>query len=96
MKRRYKRASKSNFTQGLAKLEHRERVLDTIGEQQIVRDAIDDPSSDEDDLSTTAPEVHHKRSHTTRNKVQLAKWLHKNKKDPACKVGSRITIIEHT
>ena len=59
MKQRYKQASKSNFTQGLAKLEHRERVLDMIGEQQIVRDAINDPSSDEDDLSTTAPEVHH-------------------------------------
>ena len=59
-----------------------------IGEQQIVRDAIDDPSSYEDDLSTTAPKVHHKRSHTTRNKVELAKWLNKNKKGPACKVGS--------
>lgn len=86
MKRQYKRASKSNFTQGSAKLDHRERVLDIIGEQQIVRDAIDDLSSDEEGLSTTAPEAHHKMSHETKVKVELSKWLGENKKDPACKV----------
>jgi hypothetical protein len=62
-------------------------VLDTIGGQQIVRDAIDELSSDEEDLSTTAPEVHHKMSHKTRVKVELLKWLGENKKDPACKVS---------
>ena len=95
VKRRYKRASKSNFTHGIAKLDHRERVLHQIGEQQILRDAVDDPSSDEEELPATAPEVHHQMSFGTKDKLELPIWLKTNKKDPACEVSPKAAMVEH-
>ena len=94
MKRRYKRASNSNFTHGIAKLDHRERVLHQIGEQQLLRDVVDGPSSDEEVFPATAPEVHHQMSFEMKDKLELPIWLRKNKEDPACKVSSKATV-EH-
>ena len=75
-----------NYTQGLAKLDHRERVLDRIGKQETLKDAIDGSSSDEEELHNTAPEAHHQMPSEAKHKVDLATWLHENRKDPACKV----------
>ena len=99
VKWRYKHASKSDFTRGIAKLTHRERVLRQISEWQKVRDAFDDPESnpslesDTEDLPQSTPEVHHHMSLQTKYKLTLSTWLKKNKKDPACKVSPKMTPI---
>ena len=97
VKRRYKRASKSNYTQGIAKLTHREQVLRKIAERQKLRDAVEDSDagsqSDAEALPRTTPEVHHHMSLETKYKLTLSTWLKKYKKDPACKVSPKTTMV---
>ena len=61
----------------------------------ILRDAVDDPSSDEEGFPATAPEVHHQMSFWMRDKLERLIWLNRNKEDPACKVSPKATTIEH-
>ena len=97
VKRYYKWASKCDYTRGIAKQNHREREFRKINEREMLRDALDSAPSlsprNKDALPAIAPDIHHYMSHEMKNKINLSKWLRKNKNDPACKVGFRKNII---
>ncbi|KAK2467956.1 hypothetical protein APHAL10511_000251 [Amanita phalloides] len=94
VKRHYKRASKCNFTHGIAKQNQRERMLRKIRERQMMREVANDniesqnpslPPDDDEPLPFTAPEVHHHMSLDTKHKVNLTVWLRRNRHDVALK-----------
>ena len=54
VKKHYKRASKSAFTRGIAKINRRERILRAIHQRKKVRDAMDAEEQQETHLGSTA------------------------------------------
>ncbi len=80
LKRRYKQAFKSNFTHGIAKLDHQERVLHDR------RTA--DPEGYEV-LPPTAPDICHQMSFHTKDRLEL---LEKRTLLASCKVSPMVEL----
>ena len=80
------RKGKKYHVIGIGQQVRRERLIHRLQEQNKKKRANDPHLEDTDNLTPMLPEEHYKISKDTRQKIDLAQFLHENKDDLAVKV----------